>query len=445
MGERVLNVVPGDEQQVMVAGATARLGFTGTGVSVRLARGQQPHFIHLVDAALRIHVEAADALEVDVEEVEPNRQLHRRWEHIDEISPHGELPRLLDHRRSTISDPAQPRLEGANIELVARFQSPGGCGSSGRWWRDVERLTRRLRSVSQRLEGIEGAELAPPDRLAGIRGPAVVPNPDGPPSVFTAVQEQLGLELAVRFADGATFPREFRGAISGAVEATQFGPIPIQSPIKENTKFMNLKQLRTLHQAPHESRKIQDHVTDFIKHDQEFGFLRLVGEYAHERQAFGSEIGEHQRRHGDGVKVVALSVPSADAAYREAVARGATGLRAPYELRDGDGVVRADVGARLAGVRRLPHRDAAVRGEVGPHVGGPEHAGEEVVELEAHAADRRAHLVERLRVAHVHQRLVHDQDRVIHHRADEDDEPEHRQRIEGLGREVGARRDARDP
>ena len=37
-----------------------------------------------------------------------------------------------------------------------------------------------------------------------------------------------------------------------------------------------LKQLRTLHQAPHESRKIQDHVKDFIKHDQEFGFLRLV-------------------------------------------------------------------------------------------------------------------------------------------------------------------------
>ena len=54
----------------------------------------------------------------------------------------------------------------------------------------------------------------------------------------------------------------------------------------------------------------------------------------------GTQIGEHQRRHGDGVKVVALSVPSADAAYREAVARGATGLRAPYELRDGDGVVR---------------------------------------------------------------------------------------------------------
>ncbi|HEV2058354.1 MAG TPA: 4-hydroxyphenylpyruvate dioxygenase, partial [Solirubrobacteraceae bacterium] len=54
----------------------------------------------------------------------------------------------------------------------------------------------------------------------------------------------------------------------------------------------------------------------------------------------GTEIGEHHRRHGDGVKRVALSVPSADAAFREATARGATALRAPYERRDDDGVVR---------------------------------------------------------------------------------------------------------
>ena len=107
-----------------------------------------------------------------------------------------------------------------------------------------------------------------------------------PKEFFTASQatafifenEEGKPELTVRFSDGATFPREFKGAIVGAVEATQFGPVPVQSPIKENTKFMNLKQLRTLHQAPHESRKIQDHVTDFIKHDQEFGFLRLVGD-----------------------------------------------------------------------------------------------------------------------------------------------------------------------
>lgn len=33
------------------------------------------------------------------------------------------------------------------------------------------------------------------DRMARLRGPEVTPSPDGPPSVFTAVQEQLGLKL----------------------------------------------------------------------------------------------------------------------------------------------------------------------------------------------------------------------------------------------------------
>ncbi|MDP1849806.1 MAG: 4-hydroxyphenylpyruvate dioxygenase [Solirubrobacteraceae bacterium] len=76
---------------------------------------------------------------------------------------------------------------------------------------------------------------------------------------------------------------------------------------------------------------------DRVSHVLQQGRIRLVLTGA---LVDGTEIGDHQRRHGDGVKVVALSVPSADAAYREAVARGATGLRAPYELRDGDGVVR---------------------------------------------------------------------------------------------------------
>src|SRR3712207_5868580 len=54
----------------------------------------------------------------------------------------------------------------------------------------------------------------------------------------------------------------------------------------------------------------------------------------------GSEIAEHQRRHGDGVKVIALSVPDVDHAYEHALARGAKGLREPWEQRDDHGVVR---------------------------------------------------------------------------------------------------------
>jgi 4-hydroxyphenylpyruvate dioxygenase len=52
------------------------------------------------------------------------------------------------------------------------------------------------------------------------------------------------------------------------------------------------------------------------------------------------EIGEHHTRHGDGVKVIALSVPDVEHAYREATARGATGVREPWELSDEHGTVR---------------------------------------------------------------------------------------------------------
>src|SRR4051794_40150479 len=53
-----------------------------------------------------------------------------------------------------------------------------------------------------------------------------------------------------------------------------------------------------------------------------------------------SPIAEHQRQHGDGVKVIALSVPSVDHAYREATSRGAQGVAEPHELSDEHGTVR---------------------------------------------------------------------------------------------------------
>ena len=53
-----------------------------------------------------------------------------------------------------------------------------------------------------------------------------------------------------------------------------------------------------------------------------------------------SPVAEHHRRHGDGVKVIALGVPSADDAYREATTRGAEPVAAPHEATDGHGTVR---------------------------------------------------------------------------------------------------------
>jgi 4-hydroxyphenylpyruvate dioxygenase len=53
-----------------------------------------------------------------------------------------------------------------------------------------------------------------------------------------------------------------------------------------------------------------------------------------------SPIAAHQHRHGDGVKVIALSVPDVDHAYREATARGAEGLVEPHDETDEHGTVR---------------------------------------------------------------------------------------------------------
>jgi 4-hydroxyphenylpyruvate dioxygenase len=52
------------------------------------------------------------------------------------------------------------------------------------------------------------------------------------------------------------------------------------------------------------------------------------------------EIGRHSMAHGDGVKVIALSVPDVEHAYREATSRGARGVREPWEETDEHGTVR---------------------------------------------------------------------------------------------------------
>jgi 4-hydroxyphenylpyruvate dioxygenase len=53
-----------------------------------------------------------------------------------------------------------------------------------------------------------------------------------------------------------------------------------------------------------------------------------------------SEIARHVGLHGDGVRVIALSVPDAEHAYRYAVQHGARGVREPWEESDDGGSVR---------------------------------------------------------------------------------------------------------
>src|SRR5207248_9973008 len=67
---------------------------------------------------------------------------------------------------------------------------------------------------------------------------------------------------------------------------------------------------------------------DRVSHVLEQGRIRLVltGTLGGD-----DEIGEHHKRHGDGVRGIALSVPDATAADEPAVAHGARGLRTTPE------------------------------------------------------------------------------------------------------------------
>ena len=73
-------------------------------------------------------------------------------------------------------------------------------------------------------------------------------------------------------------------------------------------------------------------VRDRASYVLEQGEIRLVvtsGLRAH------SEVAQFACRHGDGAKTIALQVPSAAEAYRQAVQRGARGIEEPRWVEDG--------------------------------------------------------------------------------------------------------------
>jgi 4-hydroxyphenylpyruvate dioxygenase len=78
-------------------------------------------------------------------------------------------------------------------------------------------------------------------------------------------------------------------------------------------------------------------VRDRTSHVLEQGRIRIVITGA---LTPDHEIGRHVARHGDGVKVIALSVPDAAYAYRTAVERGAEGVREPWEETDTGGTLK---------------------------------------------------------------------------------------------------------
>jgi 4-hydroxyphenylpyruvate dioxygenase len=78
-------------------------------------------------------------------------------------------------------------------------------------------------------------------------------------------------------------------------------------------------------------------VRDRASHVVQQGRIRLVLTGALES---GSPIAAHHRKHGDGVKVIAVSVPDVDHAWAHATEHGAKAIHEPHDLSDEHGTVR---------------------------------------------------------------------------------------------------------
>jgi 4-hydroxyphenylpyruvate dioxygenase len=76
---------------------------------------------------------------------------------------------------------------------------------------------------------------------------------------------------------------------------------------------------------------------DRVSHVMQQGGVRLVLTASLRPDG---DVARHVARHGDGVKVIALTVPDVERAYHTAVDKGARSVHAPREERDEHGVVR---------------------------------------------------------------------------------------------------------
>lgn len=89
-------------------------------------------------------------------------------------------------------------------------------------------------------------------------------------------RDENEVQFSARLQDGAMFPRSFQGASIGGIGTAEFGPVSLNSPIRENTKFMNITQLKRLYQDPSRSRELRARYLAVTRQEQEAAFASSV-------------------------------------------------------------------------------------------------------------------------------------------------------------------------
>ncbi len=111
--------------------------------------------------------------------------------------------------------------------------------------------------------------------------------------------------VTVFLEDGSMFPRSFAGRMQAGLGAMQFGPVPIKSPIEEDTKFMDIRKLHELTEDPTRSQALRAELTKLIREDQAAAYLKeilaaLNGKTGRHRFDAGREFFELSRKKESG-------------------------------------------------------------------------------------------------------------------------------------------------
>ena len=197
---------------------------------------------------------------------------------------------------------------------------------------------------------------------------------DGPPIVrdiylagrATAYIDYAGradkdVQIAVALDDGTLLPRSRTGtgeaARQVAFKTAAFPPYPLPSPLKEKTKFMDLRTLRALDARPRQSRDVGEVLTRFVRGDQRQALLEdyLAELRTHGETAWRAADGDVYRfawrgLPGDArVRDGRLKIgPAADARRRAALVQSRVGPDGTETIVRTALAASAEVSARMA-------------------------------------------------------------------------------------------------
>ena len=92
--------------------------------------------------------------------------------------------------------------------------------------------------------------------------------------------DEFTLHAKLEDPGGAMFPRTFEGeaAMQGGLQATQYGPVPLPSPVQEDVKFMDIRRLKELYRDLSKSRRVQEQVQKLVRSAQEAAYLEIAGD-----------------------------------------------------------------------------------------------------------------------------------------------------------------------